>query len=415
MYKTKAMKIGRQIARLIIPFPIRNKLRRLVFNDLRRLGILHSLRKIGFLTCKNYIEINGNNAKEILNKHSKMIKIHTMVEEDEIKSVKYLNGQNVKGIQPFLAKTETLVLDIADNKFSLRNNHLLDNDLNIISEGRTEELNKLLPVPIYQQVISKATQLKGTVAYLSDPDPANYYHWMCRTLPLLNIYQNFFDLQEIDFFYLGQFPLSSFHKESLAQAGVAMNKVTQESCIADRLLVAITNRTIYYGDAINKKAYLFTRNLFLGKKSLDFHKKNNKRRIYVKRGNTSRRKIINEMEIIQKLEKYGFEAVVMDNKTVQEQAQLFSQAEAIIAGHGAALTNLLFIQPGVKVIELIPYGYVNNCFYVMASHGEGDYFYLQGERTIQSNTDIRNFDIYIDLQKLDSICKMASLDQVETV
>jgi hypothetical protein len=409
------MKVSRKIARIIIPFPIRNKLRKLVFNDLRRLGILHSFRKIGFLTCKNYIEINSNNAKEILNKYSKFIKIHTMVEEDEIKSVKYLKGQDVEGIQPFIAKTETLVLDIADNKFSLRNNHLLDHELNIIGEARTEELNKLLPVPIYQQVISKATQLKGTVAYLSDPDPANYYHWMCRTLPLLNIYQNLFDLQEIDFFYLGQFPLSSFHKESLAQAGVAMNKVTQESCIADRLLVAITNRTIDFGDAINKKAYLFTRNLFLEKKTLDFHKKNNKRRIYVKRGNTSRRKISNEMEVIHQLEKYGFEAVVMDNKTVQEQAQVFYQAEAIIAAHGAALTNLLFIQPGVKVIELIPYGYVNNCFYVMASHGKADYFYLQGERTNQSNIDIRNFDIYIDLQKLDSICKMASLDKVETV
>jgi hypothetical protein len=52
---------------------------------------------------------------------------------------------------------------------------------------------------------------------------------------------------------------------------------------------------------------------------------------------------------------------------------------------------------------------------VIASHGEADYFYLQGEKTSQSNIDIRNFDIYIDLQKLDSICKMASLDKVETV
>jgi capsular polysaccharide biosynthesis protein len=179
------------------------------------------------------------------------------------------------------------------------------------------------------------------------------------------------------------------------------------------MLMAISSRTIDFGDPITKEAYLFSRNLFL--KSPSFDSKNKGNRFYVQRGNTKRRKVINEPQVISLLRKYGFEPIEMDNKTVQQQAELFSQAEAIVAPHGAALTNLLFVQAGVKVIELIPYGYTNNCFYAMASHGAAEYFYLQGEKANQGNSDIRCLDLYIDIQKLDEICKKASLVKLETV
>jgi len=64
------------------------------------------------------------------------------------------------------------------------------------------------------------------------------------------------------------------------------------------------------------------------------------------------------------------------------------------------------------VIELMPYGYVHDCFYVLASHGEADYFCLQGKNINQRNHDTRKLDIYIDIQKLDKICKIAGLDKL---
>jgi hypothetical protein len=403
------MKTVRKIARSVLPFQLRCKIRKVVFKDFRRLKILDFLRSVGFLTYQSYIEVNAFNVERVFNKENGQIKIYTMGEENEIKAAVHLEGQELNGMQPFLATTETLLLDIRDSGFSFRNNHLLDKDLNVIGEQRTEELNKFLPLPIYSEVISKATKLEGTVAYLSDPDPANYYHWMCRTLPLLRIYQKWFDWQEIDFFYIGQFPISSFHKESLEKAGIPLNKITQSACTADRILVAITNRTINWGDPINKEAYFFTRNLFL--KNLKINFKNKKSRVYVKRGNPGRRKVINEIQVIALLERYGFASVLMDDKTVQEQAEIFSQAEAIVAAHGAALTNLLFIQARTKVIEIIPYGYVNNCFYAMTSHGEADYFYLQSEKTDQINIDRRTIDLYVDIQKLEKILQKAYLSK----
>jgi hypothetical protein len=374
---------------------------------LRRAGILDYLRRLGLLTCKNYLPVNLINAEETLKIHNEYVKIHKMTEEDKIKPADHLEGQKLDGLQGFAATTETVLLDIPDCGFSFRDNFLFDKELNAIGEVRTKELEKLFPLPIHYKILAEPARFKGTVAYLSDTDPGNYYHWMCRTLPLLRIYQKFFDLQEINLFYVGQFSLSSFHEESLTKAGIIISKITQKACMADRLLVAISNRSLQFGDPINKEAYCFSRNLFYNNPS--FQVRDKKRRIYVKRGNVARRKLINENQVTALLKNYGFEVVVMDNKSVREQAEIFYQSEAIVALHGAALTNLLFIQSGAKVIELIPNGYVNNCFYVMASYGEADYFYLQGEKIIQKNVHIRDLDVLIDIQKLERICRLARL------
>lgn len=403
----KLVNLVRKIIRLIIPFYLRNTIRILTFEKTRKLGILFFFRSLGFLTCKSYFPVNCLNQDYF----KTLIKKSEIIEEDKIKQAAYLEGEDLELLQPFVAKTHTVILEISNSGFSFRNNHLLDENLNVIGEFRTEESDKFRSLPIYSQVLERPKNLPGTVAYLSDPAPDNYYHWMCRTLPLLNIYNKFFNLREIDVFYLGKFQISNFHQESLTQAGIAMNQTTQEACIGDKMLIAITNRTCRgFGDPINKEAFTFTRNLFINNRHLN--KPQNNRRIYIQRGNVIGRNVINEIQVIELLNHYGFESVLMDGKTIKEQAELFSQSAAIVAPHGAALTNLLFIQPGVKVIELMPYGYVHDCFYVLASHGQADYFCLQGKNINYRNSDTRKLDIYIDIQNLDKICKMAGLDKL---
>jgi len=61
----------------------------------------------------------------------------------------------------------------------------------------------------------------------------------------------------------------------------------------------------------------------------------------------------------------------------------------------------------VKVLELMPYGYVNSFFYAMASYGKAEYFCLRGENTMQDNVAPQFLDIYIDIQKLEEICQKA--------
>jgi|GEM_PF-956207 hypothetical protein len=406
-------KLGK-IARSIIPYDMREKLRILFFKHFRTIGILNLFSSLGLLTYRKYIQVNHENVEVVFAEFKKNLKYQKFSEENHIKPAYYIKEPSLE-LQPFTATTKTVLLDIQNkNGFSFRNNHLLDKELNVLGENRTTELDERLPLPIYSQVLHTPIKLKGTVAYLSDPDPANYYHWMCRTLPLLRFYQKLLNFQEIDYFYVGKFPLKNFHKETLEAAGISMNRVIQEACTADRLLMAITNRSICFdnqiNDPINKESFLFSRYLFAD----IIENSSKKNRLYIQRGNVSRRKLINETEVIGLLEKYGFQAVSMDNKTVQQQADLFSSAEAIVALHGAALTNLLFAKPGVKVIELASYGYVNNCFYTMASYAEADYLYLQGEKIEQNTNDLRNLDTLINIPELEDILLRASLNQVSS-
>lgn len=408
------MNIFKKIIFKIFPIQTRELFRNIIFKHFRNLGLLKYLKIFKLLTCNKYIHIDHSTIDNFLASNRSIIKTSKFLETDKIKQAIYIVGDLKSTIQPFAATTETVMLEISDLTFSFRNNHLLDEHLNIIGETRMPEFDNRLPLPIYKQFIAHAVHLEGTIAYLSDPDPLNYYHWMCRVLPLLKFYKKHCQLSDIDYFYIGQFPLSNFHKETLEAAGISLGCIIQKACTAEKLLIAITNRSLHLGnqinDPINKESYLFTRNLFCQKFQLSSLRR--KHRLYIKRGNVNRRKLINEIEVIKLLEQYGFEPVVMDNKTVQEQAELFLQAEAIVALHGAALTNLLFIQPGTKVIELAPLGYVNNCFYTLASHAEADYFYLQGEKLNHEDTDLRLLNTYMDIEKLSGILKRAMLEKM---
>lgn len=68
----------------------------------------------------------------------------------------------------------------------------------------------------------------------------------------------------------------------------------------------------------------------------------------------SPRIIINEHNLIKHLESKGFVTVVLEELTIQEQAQLFNNAKTIVAADGASLTNLIFCDPEhqVNVIEI---------------------------------------------------------------
>ncbi|PSB21082.1 hypothetical protein C7B76_05445 [filamentous cyanobacterium CCP2] len=384
----------------LLPFSLKRKLSALAVQYLRKSPISSLFKALGVFVCNSYVPLTAANAEKMVRKGRDNIKVNSVLEVNHFytKPARCVDQQELQSISPIKVEAEIVLLDIRNKNFSLRNNHLLDDGMNVIDE-HSIQFNKL---PIRKKVLSKAVSLEGRVAYLSNTDPSNYYHWMCRTLPLLRIYDEWHGLDAIDFFYVGQSPFCDFHRESLIRAGVPLERVIQRACTADRIIAAIINRSRHYGSApIIEKSYIFSRNLFQEELKSNYGKE----RIYVARGNVQRRRLMNETEVISLLKEYGFKVVSMDGKTLQEQVKIFSNSEAIVAPHGAALTNLLFIQPKTKVIELFPYGFVNSCYYVLSNYGKADYSYLQGEEIIQTHTDPHHFDLYIDIHKLKQLCK----------
>ncbi|HEY9835901.1 MAG TPA: glycosyltransferase family 61 protein, partial [Vampirovibrionales bacterium] len=102
-------------------------------------------------------------------------------------------------------------------------------------------------------------------------------------------------------------------------------------------------------------------------------------RIYISRRNASYRRILNEEETIARLSPYGFVPIILESLSFLEQVALFANAKAIIAPHGAGLTNTLFCNPGTQVIEIFSPDMVSVNYWVVSNITGLDYSYLIGE------------------------------------
>ncbi len=81
-------------------------------------------------------------------------------------------------------------------------------------------------------------------------------------------------------------------------------------------------------------------------------KKGGKRNLYVMRGNTINRKVLNETDLIKFLKKYNYDIVDCATISIEDQIKQFSEAKNIIIPSGAAMTNLLFVPDRINVVEI---------------------------------------------------------------
>ncbi|MCW2766993.1 MAG: hypothetical protein JWO11_2952 [Nocardioides sp.] len=101
-------------------------------------------------------------------------------------------------------------------------------------------------------------------------------------------------------------------------------------------------------------------------------------RLYVTRGNTKHtRRLEHEDAVFDRLSRRGFVRFDPGAVSVQEQIDHFAAARVVVAPHGAALTNLNFCRPGVRVLELFAPGYLNPGYWsITANIEESSYRYL---------------------------------------
>ncbi len=101
-------------------------------------------------------------------------------------------------------------------------------------------------------------------------------------------------------------------------------------------------------------------------------------RLYITRGQArNTRRYVDEPDAWPAMEDRGFTRIDPGSMGVQDQIDHFAAAEVIVAPHGAALTNLVFAQPGVRVLELFAPTYVKSCFWaIVASIPGARYRYL---------------------------------------
>jgi len=94
-----------------------------------------------------------------------------------------------------------------------------------------------------------------------------------------------------------------------------------------------------------------------------------KRKIFVTRNDAKTRKLINAEKLMMALK--GWETITLEGLPITEQVRCFAEASHVISTHGAGLTNLLWCEPGTKVIEIQDPGIIHKKVYPVLSHHLG--------------------------------------------
>ncbi len=128
-------------------------------------------------------------------------------------------------------------------------------------------------------------------------------------------------------------------------------------------LIGIKN-IIYHKLSQDNLIYFFDKLTFTSRPNIEFSsiffhktlntliKKQKCRNLYVKRGATKRRKVLNENKLIESLKSYKYEVIDCFELDIEEQIKIFSKAKNIIMPSGASMANLLFVPDKINVIEI---------------------------------------------------------------
>ncbi|MBC7400087.1 MAG: glycosyltransferase family 61 protein [Mucilaginibacter sp.] len=226
---------------------------------------------------------------------------------------------------------------------------------------------------------SQTKNIKGVGAMLVSPQSHNYYHWLFDVLPRIRLYADVLD--HISHFCISAAVPQKF-LDMLPQFGIPLNKILLVNDIDklhfDNLYVASLpgseGRAPKWGiDYVRKKLLPNT-------------SPEPTRKIYLKRGDQGERKILNESAIISLLEKAGFEIIDPETLSIEAQIELMQKVKLVISAHGAALSNLLFVQEGIEVIELFSSDYFRtDCYFTLARMLNLRYQYLLGTKPANAN------------------------------
>ena len=115
------------------------------------------------------------------------------------------------------------------------------------------------------------------------------------------------------------------------------------------------------------------------------------RRILISRQRSTRRRCLNEDQLLAALAPYGFERHCLEDCSVMEQLRLFAESVLLVGAHGAGFSNLVACAPQASVVELIPRPGPFSHYYAMA-----DVLGLSHGHVLASRCDLETHDFTID-------------------
>lgn len=247
--------------------------------------------------------------------------------------------------------------------------------------------------------------------FISSGHDFNYFHWIVECLPKVVFIDQFEEFKDLPLIIVkGLHPnlltaldFCNVNKRKIIQIVYGkphkINRLVFPSALS-RIVDRYQGELQFDDDIILSKKWISqVRQLFLKDQNLE---EKPWRKLFLTR-KSGIRAIPNIDQIEKALLERNFEIVDLNNVAFDYQIELFSQAKTIVAPTGAAITNLIFCQPGTKVIVFMSDHDISN-YYLWTQLGnifDLDISIFIGKRLYNLTNIYSVHDDYkIDLEKL---------------
>jgi len=279
----------------------------------------------------------------------------------------------------------------------IKNAHLRGRGLSLFDEANSV-CQESLGSPIYKSAkawfdvsLGRPISLKGPITsiisqWVPYQGPTNYAHWLFEALPRLALIEEMPPSTKI----LVPAKLPGFARQSLHDLGYS-----------DRL-VCVNKSNLYLENFYftSTPAHIVCYNPFAvrwlrGKWLKPLKSTKERSRIYLHRPRHYRTNA-NEEEVCKYFETQGWNVVDCSKISFHEQIALFSEAKIVAGPHGAAFANIVWCQPGTKVLEIFSSAYLNGCYEWVARELSLDHRFMVCPRNFHGEAKV-------DLQQLESM------------
>jgi len=270
--------------------------------------------------------------------------------------------------------------------------------------------NCFVPKYLWSNILNKQKiDISARVAVIAQAGHTYYYHWLVEVLGRLAL----LEINNIEYDYIYVSSNKKFMQQTLELWGIEPSKIIEASddfiLEADALIVPslVAKTQTEFGVArlthyVPEYILNYVKNKLIQgyKKQKNSFDLNFSKRVFISRKDAAARKMLNEQEVFNFFEKYGFQEYVLGEMSIIEQIALFEKAEMIIGSLGSGMTNVIFCNPEVKIFDIFQQRCDCTIYYMCQTLGL-EYYPIKTIGFIDANDG--QYDAIVPLESLEQI------------
>lgn len=283
----------------------------------------------------------------------------------------------------------------------------------------------------WKQNIHKPESKKNYALVYDDWSAANYYHWMIEALPRLLMVQNKFPdavlivpepapeyitltlaiMQYTCLYTLHRHPGSVLKVKKLVLPELVYYEEKEENVSAQDKKISKGHAEIRPGAMPFNYQQEELIKVVRNKLMVAYRDKPviPSKRIYISRSRQKYRQLVNEQQLLPFLASNGFEIKYFEDMKFMEQIDMLFNTVVFVSVHGSNMVNILFMQKGSRVIELMNENYLNDAYYLLSSTFQLPYYAVPCK---MADASINISDDSVKLNDADLVADTASLQQI---